>query len=277
MITDMGPCTGFLPFTCNSGQFDNPTTNVNVSCQTLLGCGKIPTIKTPTPAENIAYIATTNNAPLSASSSCPTSSSSSSSGDTVLLGGVLTTSLPIYDGPLYGYAVSTTTALQDDADVITAFKTSAASGTPPQWRGSASEAFYSSPGGSIASIVVGDASLPSTSRPVTIREGFLGVVYPKSPQHARGMTPLNITSTTAGSVVCSLGDVRSYKSELISPDDPFDPSVYGAAVNCYVYNSVTELHYACLLYTSDAADEEDSVDLGGRRIIKKKKQRRNRS
>src|SRR5674536_165921 len=29
--------------------------------------------------------------------------------------------------------------------------------------------------------------------------------------------------------------------------------------------------WACLLYTSDAADEEDSVDLGGRRIIKKKK------
>ena len=27
----------------------------------------------------------------------------------------------------------------------------------------------------------------------------------------------------------------------------------------------------CLLYTSDAADEEDSVDLGGCRIIKKKK------
>ena len=26
---------------------------------------------------------------------------------------------------------------------------------------------------------------------------------------------------------------------------------------------------SCLLYTSDAADEEDSVDLGGRRIIKK--------
>ena len=28
-------------------------------------------------------------------------------------------------------------------------------------------------------------------------------------------------------------------------------------------------HFSCLLYTSDAADEEDSVDLGGRRIIKK--------
>ena len=29
----------------------------------------------------------------------------------------------------------------------------------------------------------------------------------------------------------------------------------------------------CLLYTSDAADERSSVDLGGRRIIKKKKHR----
>mgnify|MGYP003381684380 CR=1 FL=1 len=31
------------------------------------------------------------------------------------------------------------------------------------------------------------------------------------------------------------------------------------------------LRLACLLYTSDAADERSSVDLGGRRIIKKKK------
>ena len=30
------------------------------------------------------------------------------------------------------------------------------------------------------------------------------------------------------------------------------------------------LYDACLLYTSDAADERSSVDLGGRRIIKKK-------
>ena len=28
--------------------------------------------------------------------------------------------------------------------------------------------------------------------------------------------------------------------------------------------------WSCLLYTSDAADERSSVDLGGRRIIKKK-------
>ena len=32
----------------------------------------------------------------------------------------------------------------------------------------------------------------------------------------------------------------------------------------------------CLLYTSDAADERSSVDLGGRRIIKKNKRQHNR-
>ena len=32
----------------------------------------------------------------------------------------------------------------------------------------------------------------------------------------------------------------------------------------------TTPHYTCLLYTSDAADERSSVDLGGRSIIKKK-------
>ena len=34
--------------------------------------------------------------------------------------------------------------------------------------------------------------------------------------------------------------------------------------------TITGIIGPCLLYTSDAADEEDSVDLGGRRIIKKR-------
>ena len=34
--------------------------------------------------------------------------------------------------------------------------------------------------------------------------------------------------------------------------------------------------WICLLYTSDAADERSSVDLGGRRIIKKKKRKDHR-
>ena len=35
--------------------------------------------------------------------------------------------------------------------------------------------------------------------------------------------------------------------------------------------------YLCLLYTSDAADEEDSVDIGGRRITKKKENKKSLS
>ena len=40
---------------------------------------------------------------------------------------------------------------------------------------------------------------------------------------------------------------------------------------CKIYSHCSK-NYACLLYTSDAADERSSVDLGGRRIIKKKKE-----
>ena len=36
-------------------------------------------------------------------------------------------------------------------------------------------------------------------------------------------------------------------------------------------NELLAIYRICLLYTSDAADERSSVDLGGRRIIKKKK------
>ena len=38
-----------------------------------------------------------------------------------------------------------------------------------------------------------------------------------------------------------------------------------------VYLPAYDMVLRCLLYTSDAADERSSVDLGGRRIIKKKK------
>ena len=41
-----------------------------------------------------------------------------------------------------------------------------------------------------------------------------------------------------------------------------------------IASAAAQLHHGlsegCLLYTSDAADERSSVDLGGRRIIKKK-------
>eukprot|EP00658_Telonema_sp_P-2_P049396 TRINITY_DN3756_c0_g1_i1.p1 TRINITY_DN3756_c0_g1~~TRINITY_DN3756_c0_g1_i1.p1 ORF type:complete len:105 (-),score=37.24 TRINITY_DN3756_c0_g1_i1:109-423(-) len=52
---------------------------------------------------------------------------------------------------------------------------------------------------------------------------------------------------------------------------------HGSGATAWQLESASPAHGssgACLLYTSDAADEEDSVDLGGRRIIKKKKKRR---
>ena len=60
------------------------------------------------------------------------------------------------------------------------------------------------------------------------------------------------------------------------PYTPINP-VASKQVNRAVYatddfNSARYPYYlSCLLYTSDAADERSSVDLGGRRIIKKKK------
>ena len=45
---------------------------------------------------------------------------------------------------------------------------------------------------------------------------------------------------------------------------------------CPVFVDRRALVGCCLLYTSDAADERSSVDLGGRRIIKKKTQYRDR-
>ena len=40
---------------------------------------------------------------------------------------------------------------------------------------------------------------------------------------------------------------------------------------CFEVKTLSSMTRFCLLYTSDAADERSSVDLGGRRIIKKKK------
>ena len=48
-------------------------------------------------------------------------------------------------------------------------------------------------------------------------------------------------------------------------------AVLGLAALPAAAQDLSNLMVRCLLYTSDAADERSSVDLGGRRIIKKKK------
>ena len=68
-----------------------------------------------------------------------------------------------------------------------------------------------------------------------------------------------------------LGDVYKRQSEYtirtIAPRLPFADRSWTQKKNL---GSAWLWYGCCLLYTSDAADERSSVDLGGRRIIKKK-------
>src|SRR5678815_3369356 len=52
---------------------------------------------------------------------------------------------------------------------------------------------------------------------------------------------------------------------------PFNFAIVDEVDSILIDEARTPLIISCLLYTSDAADERSSVDLGGRRIIKKKK------
>ena len=62
---------------------------------------------------------------------------------------------------------------------------------------------------------------------------------------------------------CEL-DRALWRQSLIRVEEE-DPWRVGQQQGCVALTGI------CLLYTSDAADERSSVDLGGRRIIKKKK------
>ena len=69
-----------------------------------------------------------------------------------------------------------------------------------------------------------------------------------------------------------LGDV--YKRQEMPSGIPTVDDLKSESSTGFPKNTVTTaitINMSCLLYTSDAADERSSVDLGGRRIIKKKK------
>ncbi len=86
---------------------------------------------------------------------------------------------------------------------------------------------------------------------------------------------INSAYTTAGAVpTCSL-TVLAENTYEISSLDAITPSTTcpgGFSITGGICVTVPgySMGYFCLLYTSDAADERSSVDLGGRRIIKKK-------
>ena len=68
-----------------------------------------------------------------------------------------------------------------------------------------------------------------------------------------------------------LGDV--YKRQLLvrlGPLHPLEEELHRFDHRHVRQEVAEQVDAVCLLYTSDAADERSSVDLGGRRIIKKK-------
>src|SRR5665648_131725 len=78
------------------------------------------------------------------------------------------------------------------------------------------------------------------------------------------------------------GDVKAEFVTAESEHSAMSACIGSAAAGARTMTATSSAGYAlmvevcfvaasCLLYTSDAADEEDSVDLGGRRILKKKK------
>ena len=68
------------------------------------------------------------------------------------------------------------------------------------------------------------------------------------------------------------GDATSAENRIMeyleTPNAELKPDIWHVLS---FFKEKQQQHQACLLYTSDAADELDGVDLGGRRIIKKKK------
>ena len=63
------------------------------------------------------------------------------------------------------------------------------------------------------------------------------------------------------------------EDDMFVTEDPYGTNT----TSLYVYfttDDAVAVSYTCLLYTSDAADEEDSVNFGGGRVIKKKNNNR---
>ena len=73
-----------------------------------------------------------------------------------------------------------------------------------------------------------------------------------------------VRSRGLGDVYKRQGPQRGFQPQFV--DDVAQYRCRGGQVVAYLGVVLA----ACLLYTSDAADERSSVDLGGRRIIKKK-------
>eukprot|EP00658_Telonema_sp_P-2_P009209 TRINITY_DN13468_c0_g1_i6.p1 TRINITY_DN13468_c0_g1~~TRINITY_DN13468_c0_g1_i6.p1 ORF type:complete len:322 (+),score=66.69 TRINITY_DN13468_c0_g1_i6:62-1027(+) len=132
--------------------------------------------------------------------------------------------------------------------------------------------------------------------------GYVQPIY--SPSHFV-LTPMQVATNDGTNATGPSGPLPKFSRETVPPNTLYSPLLecpctdrvprklghassriegrcaiallqsdcFAAAAASVGYQSIAS-NSTCLLYTSDAADEEDSVDLGGRRIIKKKKKER---
>src|SRR5665811_2631368 len=85
-------------------------------------------------------------------------------------------------------------------------------------------------------------------------------------RHTPVLTVPNNLSPTTSRQIKSVGEIGDDVQEEDGRHDCHDR---------HKARTTTGALYICLLYTSDAADDLTRVDLGGRRIIKRKKQNKN--
>ena len=93
------------------------------------------------------------------------------------------------------------------------------------------------------------------------------------PAASNGTVPFALGNGTYGSLIIALQPQQVFTDSdtvRVFPA-PQLTTFYDTASATLCATDTMQLVYTCLLYTSDAADERSSVDLGGRRIIKKKK------
>src|SRR5664279_2140324 len=129
-------------------------------------------------------------------------------------------------------------------------------------------------------VIMGELSLDGTVRPIkgalpiaiqARKENFKGLILPK--ENAREAAMVNQLK------VYGVGHINEVIDFFID-ENSIQPTVVNTCEEFANAQSDFEIDFcdvkgqenikSCLLYTSDAADEEDSVDLGGRSIIKKK-------
>src|SRR5664279_3056253 len=113
--------------------------------------------------------------------------------------------------------------------------------------------------------------LESTSNPVPVSNYTLSFNQRANSALLGGVSGLDTTTKTdmSGKFIFQYSTHNNYG---LTPGTSNPNEITISGIDRGQYKDISPQWYnVCLLYTSDAADEEDSVDLGGRRIIKKKK------